>query len=806
MCRVRSNANLFTLRSSGVVLVALVGLFTAVTSSQAAEERTGVQIYNELCASCHGAKGEGQEDGYAKPLLGDRPLAELSKLIDETMPEGEPEVLSAEESAKVAAYIYGEFYSPDAQLRNAPPRVELSRLTVRQYRNAIADLAASFKGQGNWDDKRGLDAEYYKGRRTRRDDRVIERVDPTINFDFGVKSPDEEKIEAHEFAIQWEGSVFAPETGEYEFVVRTEHAMRLWVNDPETALIDAYVKSGDDTEYRAPLYLVGGRVYPLRMEFSKAKQGVDDSDKQKGPPPEVHASISLSWKRPGKTEEIIPERCLTPNESPKVLVVEHPFPPDDRSTGFERGNTISKEWDEATTYAAIEVAQKVVDRLRDLSGARSEDGDRAEKLRDFCTKFAERAFRRPLDDELKKIVIDRQFEQAPDLDTAVKRVVLLTLKSPRFLYREVATKDHDSYDTAARLSFGLWDSIPDQRLLDAAREDRLKTREQVLAEAERMIADTRTRSKLREFLHEWLGLSQSRFHDMAKDAEHFPGFDQALVADMETSLDLFLDDVAWSEGADFRRLLLDDSFYVNGRLAKFYGIDLPEDASFQKVSFEPERRAGVLTHPYLLTGLAYFDSTSPIHRGVFVMRSLLGRMLMPPPEAVTPLAPDLHPDLTTRERVILQTSEANCKSCHIAVNPLGFALEHFDAVGRFREEEKGKPIDPTGGFISQSGETLELRGARELATALSADREVHEAFVEQLFRHVTKQPVQAYGSDRLAKLTDAFAQNGYNIRRLLAEIVTSAALPAENPASTAQPVAEHSPPAEPVVAQIPSSR
>lgn len=788
------------LRVSCAALVALVGCFTAETSSQAAEERTGGQmtggqIYVELCASCHGTKGEGQEDGYAKPLLGDRPLAELSKLIDETMPEGEPEVLSAEESAKVAEYIYGEFYSPDAQLRNAPPRVELSRLTVRQYRNAIADLAASFTGQGNWDDKRGLDAEYYKGRRTQRDNRVLERVDPTINFDFGVKSPDEEKIEAHEFAIQWEGSVFAPETGEYEFVVRTEHAMRLWVNDPETALIDAYVKSGDDTEYRAPLYLVGGRVYPLRMEFSKAKQGVDDSDKQKGPPPEVHASISLSWKRPGKTEEIIPGRCLTPNESPEVLVVEHPFPPDDRSTGFERGNTISKEWDEATTYAAIEVAQKVADRLRELSEASSDDADRAQKLRDFCTKFAERAFRRPLDDEIKKIVIDRQFEKAPDLDTAVKRVVLLSLKSPRFLYREVATKDHDSYDTAARLSFGLWDSIPDQRLLDAAREDRLKTREQVFAEAERMIGDARARSKLREFLHEWLGLSQSRFHDVAKDTEAFPGFDQALVADLETSLDLFLDDVVWSEGSDFRRLLLDDSFYVNGRLAKFYGIDLPEDASFQKVSFEPERRAGVLTHPYLLTGLAYFDTTSPIHRGVFVMRSLLGRMLMPPPEAITPLAPDLLPDLTTRERVILQTSDANCKSCHIAVNPLGFAFEHFDAVGRFREEEKGKAIDPTGGFIKQSGETLELRGARELATALAADREVHEAFVEQLFRHVTKQPIQAYGPDRLSTLTDAFTQNGYNIQRLLAEIVTSVALPAENPA-----------PAEPAVAQNPSSR
>ncbi|MDQ3332379.1 MAG: DUF1592 domain-containing protein, partial [Planctomycetota bacterium] len=765
-----------------------------------ADDRTGEQIFTQQCASCHGEKGQGAEDGYAKPLFGKRPLVELAKVIDETMPEGEPEVLSAEESAKVAAYIYDAFYSPDAQARNAPPRVELSRLTVRQYRNAVADLAASFTGRGEWDDRRGLQAEYYKGRRTRRDNRVIERVDPVVSFDFGVKSPDEQ-LEPHEFAIQWEGSLFAPETGEYEFVVRTEHAMRFWVNDPETPLIDAYVKSGDDTEYRAPLFLVGGRVYPLRLEFSKAKQGVDDSDKQKGPPPEVPASISLSWKRPGQTEEIIPERCLSPGRSPKVLVVEHPFPPDDRSTGFERGNTISKEWDEATTYAAIEAAQKIVDRLRDLSGAKSDDSDREAKLREFCGKFVERAFRRPLDDELKAIVIDRQFEQAPDLDTAAKRVVLLTLKSPRFLYREVATEKHDAYDVASRLAFGLWDSIPDQGLLDAAKSDRLQTREQILAESERMLSDMRSRAKLREFLHDWLGLS--RFHDLAKDGEAFPNFDKAIAADLQTSLDLFLEDVAWGDSPDFRRLLLDDAFFVNGRLAQFYGVDLPADAPFQKVSFEPDRRAGVLTHPYLMTGLAYFGTTSPIHRGVFVTRSLLGRTLMPPPEAVTPLAPDVHPDLTTRERVLLQTSETNCKTCHDVVNPLGFSFEHFDAVGRFRDEEKGKPVDAAGGFIRQSGEEVTFSGARQLATALAADREVHEAFVEQLFRHVTKQPVRAFGSDRLSQLTDSFERNGFNIRRLLAEIVTSAAFGAEASNTPEQPVATAVEKREPVVARTP---
>ncbi|HEX6986325.1 MAG TPA: DUF1588 domain-containing protein, partial [Planctomycetaceae bacterium] len=268
-------------------------------------------------------------------------------------------------------------------------------------------------------------------------------------------------------------------------------------------------------------------------------------------------------------------------------------------------------------------------------------------------------------------------------------------------------------------------------------------------------------------------------------------------------LDLFLEEVVSGELSDFRRLLLDDSFFANGRLAKFYGLDLPEDAPFQKVSFEPGHRAGVLSHPYMMTGLAYYGTTSPIHRGVFITRSVLGRTLMPPPEAVSPLAPDLHPDLTTRERVIHQTSPANCMTCHGVVNPLGFSLEHFDAVGRFRAEEKGRPIDATGSFITQTGETVTFSNARQLAAILAENGEVHEAFVEQLFRHVAKQPVRAFGPDRLSELTRSFTENGFNIRRLLAEIVTSAALPADESGKAEPPVASSGFDRQPVVASRP---
>ena len=170
---------------------------------------------------------------------------------------------------------------------------------MRQYRHAVADLIGSFRGQRSADDKRGLKAEYFKGRRFSPRERVVERIDPQVGFDFGVESPVPGKIEPREFSIRWRGSILPPQTGEYEFVVRTEHAARLWVNDERRPLIDAWVKSGNDTEYKANLFLVGGRSYSLRLEYTKAKQGVDDSKTNKNKKPVAKSSIALLWKVAG---------------------------------------------------------------------------------------------------------------------------------------------------------------------------------------------------------------------------------------------------------------------------------------------------------------------------------------------------------------------------------------------------------------------------------------------------------------------------------------------------------------------------
>jgi len=742
-----------------------------------AEDRTGEQIYKQMCARCHGGKGEGTKK-YPSPLVGEKSLVQLADVIDRTMPEGDPDALDAEGSKRVASYIYDAFYSPDAQAKLSPPRIELSRLTVKQYRNSIADLLGSFRGAPKLENKQGLHGEYFNARNFQFKAKLIDRIDDGVNFNFQKESPKADpepktKFDPHQFCIRWEGSVWAPDTGVYEFVVRTDHATRLWVNDNRQPLIDKWVKSGTETEFSASIFLLAGRAYPIRLEFSKAKQGVDDSKKNPNPPVKP-AFISLNWKRPQRTIEPIPGRNLTPTKFPESAVIDTPFPPDDRSLGWERGTTVSKEWDAAISEGALATAAYVLAHLTELSGVQPNAGDRVVKLKAFCRTFAERAFRRPLSDDEKTQFIDRQFDGAGgDIDLAVKRVVLVVLMSPRFLYVDAAISS-EQYAIASRLAYALWDGPPDRELLDAAAVGKLGTRAEVTKQAERMLNDSRAKSKMREFLLTWLKLDQPK--DLAKDAKRFPGFDAQLASDLRTSLELFLDDVLTSPNADFRQLFLAEETYLNGRLSQFYGVDFPADSPFRKVTWQVDRRAGILTHPYMLASLAYMAESSPIHRGVFVGRGLLGIAIKPPMEAFTPIAPDLHPNLTTRERVALQTKPTACITCHGIMNPLGFSLENFDAVGQFRDKEHDKSVDATGSYATRAGPTVKFTGAKELAKFLASSPETHYAFAQQAFHFFVKQPVRAYGLGKPEELRKTFAENGFNMRKLIVEIAVTGAM------------------------------
>jgi cytochrome c553 len=739
--------------------------------------RAGEILYQQKCTCCHGKAGEGGKE-FPNPLIGNKTLEQLGKYIAKRMPEDAPGTLKAADAEKIAAYIFDAFYSPAAQARIKAPRVELARLTATEYRYAVADLVGTFPSGGNTakaKEEHGLRGQYFTGGGGKKGGgrkEAFARIDPAVHFDFLKSTPDFDKLKTPEISANWQGSFIAIETGLYDFIVHTEHSTRLWVNDLRKPLIDASIKSGNDTEFRGSIYLLGGRAYPVKLEFSRGNVGVRKDPKEKLI--KEKTTMSLEWKAPRRAAEVIPERNLLPESAPTSFALSIALPPDDRSAGYERGTAISKAWVQAATDGAIDTAAYVSANLGELSGVRNDASDRKAKLQEYCLKFAERAFRRPLTEEQRKLYVERQFEVAKDPETAVKRVVLLVMHSPRFLYREPDAATADAFEVASRISFGLWDTLPDAELLKAASSGNLKTRADVMREAERMFADRRARTKLRAFLLRWLHLDQVA--ELAKDAKRFPDFDANVVSDLQTSLDLFLDEVMQSPTADYRQLLLADHLYLNGRLAKLYGGDLPVDAPFAKVTFTTGERAGVLTHPFLLANYSYTATSSPIHRGVFLARNVLGVALRPPPDAFAPLPPELHPKLSTRERITLQTAPKDCRSCHGIINPLGFTLESFDAIGRARESENSKPIDSTGSFMTRSGKIEQFTGVRPLARFIAQSDEAHEAFVARLFRHYVRQPVLAYGPQKLSELTRQFEKNDCNIRGLVVEIIAQTAM------------------------------
>lgn len=740
-----------------------------VESSTEARLARGAQIYRESCASCHGDNGQGVSEFYDEPLVGDATIGELTQVINDTMPEGEPEKCVGADAAAVAEYVHHAFYSEAAQVRNRPPRIGLARLTGNQLRQSLADLVGRFEGVAPVTDQRGIKGVYYDGDRRRSENKKIERVDSRLEFDFGRESPGE-GIKPESFAINWEGSLKADASGRYEIIVRSTCSFTMDFGRIGRAFIDNHVQSGDKTEFRRMVTLTAGRVYPFKIDFVQRKR------KTELPP----AKISLSWVPPHGTEQIIPTQNLLPSVAPASFALQTPMPPDDRSYGFDRGIAVNRQWDDSTTAAALEFAQVATAELwpRYRRQHRDDPNENRAQLKAFLKEIVETAFRGPIDAGLEKLYVSGQVDQTEDDVEAIKRALLVSLKSPRFLYPLVDADRSPSQRAANRLALTLYDSLPaDQQLLRSVSKDELESPGEIRQSAERMVNDYRTQAKTRELLYEWLNLTH--LGEISKDEEDFAGFDAELVSDLRASLDAFLEEVVWGPESDYRQFFLADWSFTTARMADFYGAAWQpvegETRGWQRTVSAPALRHGLLTHPYLMSGLAYHDSTSPIHRGVFLIRYMLGRTLRPPNEAFTPLSPDLHPELTTRQRVSLQTSPESCQVCHSKINALGFALENYDAVGRFRETERGQPIDATGSYTDRLDQQATFDGAGELAKYLAQSPDAHRAFVSRAFQHFVKQPPAAYGAGTLDELTRKFVQSGYNIRQLIVEIAVTAA-------------------------------
>ena len=739
-----------------VVVFSCLGLFFFSIEPLRADSK-GRTIYLKQCASCHGESGQGVEGEYEDALYGDWSLGKIQRYIEKNMPEEDPDECVGEDAESVAKYIYQKFYSDEAKFRNAPKRIELARLTNRQYRESVSDLFVNLLKTNDPDDEVrheiGLKASYYDSKGMNKKDNLKKsRIDKAIDFDFGSEAPIE-GIKSDQFSIAWEGSLKVKQSGTYGLRITTPNGARLYLNEnlkegdknrrddaskaSTPPLIDAWVSSGNKTRTETvQIYLQGGRSYPVRFDFFKYK--------------EKRGLVRFEW-RPPESDWIVPrDDDFTTYMGSKVLLSKTSFPADDRSLGYERGIDVSEEWFNALTRSALDLVDQFDSAF--LQTNREQD---VERYRNYASVILERAFRRPLTDEEKQKNINRIFDEAESPDIALKRVVLLAIKSPQFLYPGLSSGKDMAHRIASRLALGAWDSIPDEELLSFALNGGLKDEEQLKVQVHRLLEDPRAKSKILDFFYHWLDLDYGR--DISKDAKIYPEFDAAEIGSLKKSMNIFLEDVFWSDRSDFKELFLANYLYLNRDLSEMYG-ESNESNDFAKVEFSKSQRSGLITHPYILSQFSYPYNSSPIHRGVFLTRHMLGRTLKPPPEAVSFENQTLDPSLSMREKITHVTKGSNCMSCHEIINSLGFSLENYDAIGRWRVLENNKEIDASSQYETSSGKLISLNGSRSLAEFIANDEQSQKAFIKTMFEYLIKQPIQAYGASAIDDLIQRFSK------------------------------------------------
>jgi mono/diheme cytochrome c family protein len=327
--------------------------------------------------------------------------------------------------------------------------------------------------------------------------------------------------------------------------------------------------------------------------------------------------------------------------------------------------------------------------------------------RRIASSLARRAYRRPISDAdltplLQAYAAGRQ---KGDFDHGIKWALEAVLVSPKFLFRveqEPAGQMARVSDVelASRLSFFLWSSIPDDELLREAEQGRLKQPAVLSAQVRRMLADPRSSALVANFGGQWLWLRNLR--SSAPNADIFPEFDDNLREALVKETELFLTDQMKSDRSVVELLTADYTF-LNERLARHYGIANVYGSHFRRVQYPDDRRAGLLGHGSVLTVTAYPNRTSPVVRGKWLLENLLGAPPPPPPPNVPALRENGEgaKPTTVRERIEAHRANPVCASCHAQMDPLGFALENFDAVGKFRtvDAEAKTPIDASGTLI-----------------------------------------------------------------------------------------------------------
>jgi Protein of unknown function (DUF1592)/Protein of unknown function (DUF1588)/Protein of unknown function (DUF1595)/Protein of unknown function (DUF1585)/Protein of unknown function (DUF1587) len=404
----------------------------------------------------------------------------------------------------------------------------------------------------------------------------------------------------------------------------------------------------------------------------------------------------------------------------------------------------------------------------------------------FVQSFGRTMFRRALDaEETTRYVA--LYNSGPTLLEAgsthargVQVVVEAMLQSPLFLYRVELNDAVDASgasrlsgpELAARLSFAFWNMPPDASLLAAA-DTGLKTAADVRLQAERLLGDERARSMLEDFHRQWLGTDA--YTNIARNPEDFPAFVAGIGESLKEEARRFVSSITFDRDLGLYALLNDNQAFVNADLAKVYGLTGTFGADFMAVQLEPTERAGLLTRAGFLAQNAHATSSAPILRGAQVLKRFLCYQFPPPPAgaSTTPLPAFSDTVRTGRDQVTKLTESANCAGCHHSViNPMGFAFEAYDAVGQYRTQDRGFPVDLRGSFALGTT-TMAFDGAIEASKKIAESEEARTCYATNLLRYAYARLNADADNCEIQDLAKGMSDATYGTKKLLADLAQS---------------------------------
>jgi len=429
---------------------------------------------------------------------------------------------------------------------------------------------------------------------------------------------------------------------------------------------------------------------------------------------------------------------------------------------------------------ASALATEKVSGLARLIGRKPAPLDETAAARTILAQFTRRAWRRPvepaeIDRLLKLYAVSR--ENGDSFEAGVKLALKAVLVSPHFLFlgessalAKTAVQPLDDFALAARLSYFLWSSLPDDELLGLAERGQLRAN--LPGQVRRLLASPKSRALVDNFAGQWLQIRS--LETFAPDKKLFPEFDPILRAAMQRETELFFEHVMREDRSVFD-FLTGDYTFVNSRLAKLYGLPFPATAAaddFAKISLAGTPRRGVLTQASVLTLTSNPTRTSPVKRGKWVLENLLGTPPPPPP----PNVPELddksrHLGGTIRQQLEQHRANSACASCHARMDPIGFGLENFNAIGAWRDKDGDAPVDPAGALASGD----KFAGAADLAKLLSEKRrwEFVHCLADRVLTYALGRGTEYYDRPALDQIVDRMENDGDKFSALVLAVAES---------------------------------